>query len=226
MGRPREHDEQTRTELRAAAERLVAEGGPDALSVRAVADEAGTTTRAVYSIFGSKEGLVAALAQTAFEMLYDGIDALPETGDPVADLVTIGTDVVRVLVRDHPALYRIAFQRVAGLQPASGLVDARERAWVQLQHRVERMKKAGLLGRKTVPGAARELNAMWEGLANAELRGDVLRIMPPGEEERAWRDALTTVLRGFGATAPRKPGRRSQGSASGTERRTPNSRAT
>ena len=62
MGRPREHDEATRTQLRGAAERLVAGGGPDALSVRAVADEARTSTRAVYSLFGSKDGLVAALA--------------------------------------------------------------------------------------------------------------------------------------------------------------------
>ena len=125
MGRPREHDERTREDLRAAAELLVAEGGPDALSVRAVAGEAGTTTRAVYSIFGSKDGLVAALAQTAFELLYDNIDRLPETDDPVADLVAVGTKVVRGLVRQHPALYRIAFQRIAGLQPEPGLVAAR-----------------------------------------------------------------------------------------------------
>jgi len=197
MGRPREHDEQTREQLRAAAERLVAAGGPDALSVRAVADEAGTTTRAVYSVFGSKEGLVAALAQTAFEWLFDGIDRLPETDDPVADMIAIGTTVVRGLVRDHPALYRIAFQRIAGLEPEPGLVAARQRAWVQLQDRMQRVKDAGLLGDKAVPDAARELNAMWEGLANAELRGDVLRIMPKENVEQAWADALATVLRGL-----------------------------
>lgn len=202
MGRPREHDEHTRAQLRAAAERLVADGGPDALSVRAVADEAGTTTRAVYSLFGSKDGLVAALAQTAFEMLYDDIDRLPETDDPVADCVAIGTRAVRRLVLEHPALYRIAFQRIAGLQPEPELVAARQRAWVQLQAKLQRVQDAGLLGRKAVPDAARELNAMWEGLANAELRGDVLRIMPKGEEERAWTDALTTVLRGFSVAPP------------------------
>ena len=199
MGRPKEHDERTRQQLRAAAERIVAEEGADALSVRAVAAEAGTTTRAVYSLFGSKDGLVSALAQTAFELLYDVIDGLPETDDPAADLVAVGTVAVRGLVRGHPALYRIAFQRVAGLEPAPGLVEARQRAWVQLNARVQRLQDAGRLGAKPVPEAARELNAMWEGLANAELRGDVLRIMPKGEEERAWRDALTTVLRGFGA---------------------------
>lgn len=209
MGRPREHDEHTRARLRLAAEQLVARGGPDALSVRAVADEAGTTTRAVYSIFGSKEGLVAALAQTAFEMLYDTIDKLPETKDPAADLVAVGTKAVRKLVLEHPALYRIAFQRVAGLEPEPGLVAARERAWVQLQGRVQRLEEAGLLGHKVLADAARELNAMWEGLANAELRGDVLRIMPRGAEERAWIDALETVIRGFTAAGgPRGTARR------------------
>jgi hypothetical protein len=72
----------------------------------------------------------------------------------------------------------------------------------QLQGRVQRVKDAGLLGRKAVPDAARELNAMWEGLANAELRGDVLRIMPRSEEEGAWSEALTTVLRGFRDSTP------------------------
>ena len=204
MGRPREHDERTRARLRAAAERLVAEGGPDALSVRGVADEAGTTTRAVYTVFGSKEGLVAALAQTAFELLSEEIDRLPETDDPAADLVAVGTRAVRGLVREHPALFRIAFQRIAGLRPEPQLVEARERAWVQLQGRVQRLADAGLLNGKPVPDAARELNAMWEGLANAELRGDVLRIMPRGEEERVWHDALTTVIRGL--EGERRPG--------------------
>lgn len=186
--------------LRAAAERLVAEGGADALSVRTAAAAAGTTTMAVYSLFGSKEGLVAAVAQTAFEYLYNEIERLPMTDDPAADLIAIGTKVVRRLALDHPGLFRIAFQRIAGLHADPGLVAARQRAWVQLQVAVERLRDAGLLGTKPVPDAAREINAMWEGLANAELRGEVLRIMPKGEEEQAWLDALTTVVRGFSTT--------------------------
>ena len=48
--------------------------------------------------------------------------------------------------------------------------------------------------------AAVEFNAMLEGLANAELRGTILRILPAGEEERTWQEALTTVARGFRAS--------------------------
>jgi AcrR family transcriptional regulator len=201
MGRPREHDEQTRAALLAAAERLVAERGPAGLSVRAVAEAAGTTTRAVYSLFGSKDGLlVEALARDAFVFLFTENERLEETDDPAADLVDVGVLVFRRLVREHPALYRIAFQRIVpGLDAGPELTATRQRAWNQLVAKVARLESAGLLGGKAPAEAAVEFNAMTEGLANAELRGSVLRLLPEGREEEAWRTALTTLVRGFSA---------------------------
>ena len=38
---------------------------------------------------------------------------------------------------------------------------------------------------------------MLEGLANAELRGNVLRNLPAGGERQAWDNALTTLVNGF-----------------------------
>jgi AcrR family transcriptional regulator len=204
VGRPREHDEETRAALRAEAERLVAEGGPAAFSVRAVADAAGTTTRAVYSLFGSKESLlVDTLAQGAFEFLFEEIDKLVETDDPVSDLIAVGIPVFRRLVLEHPARYRIAFQRVVpGLRPGPELTAGRQKAWGQLQAKVQRLDDAGLLGHKSVREAAVEFNAMLEGLANAELRGAVFRNLPEGGEELAWRNALATVIDGFSTGVP------------------------
>jgi AcrR family transcriptional regulator len=204
MGRPRVHDEETRAALRAAAERIVADGGAGAFSVRAVAKEVGTSTRAVYSLFGSKEGLlVDALAQGAFEFLADGIAELGETEDRVADLVAVGVLVFRRLVLEHPGLYRVAFQRVVpGFRAGPEVTVARQRAFDQLLARVRRLAAAGLLGQKPVQEAAVEFNAMLEGLANAELRGTILRNLPAGSEERAWREALMTVIRGFDSRGP------------------------
>jgi AcrR family transcriptional regulator len=196
VGRPKEHDEATRQLLLLAAERLISEGGPDALSVRGVADEAGTTTRAVYSIFGSKEGLVAAMAQLAYQWIYDAVDEIPETDDPSDDLVVIGLDVFRRFVVDHPGLYRIAYQRVVGLTPHPDLIETRNRAFVQLQARLRRLEETGLIS-KSVPSATLEVIAMFEGLANAELRGSVLPTIPTGAEESAWREGLATLLRGL-----------------------------
>ena len=201
MGRPREHDDDTRAALLSAAEQLVADGGPAALSVRAVADAAGTTTRAVYSLFGSKEGLlVEALARDAFEFLFIEIGALEETDDAVSDLLDVGLVAFRRLVRVHPALYRIAFQRIVpGFAAGPELTATRQRAWKQLVAKVERLEHAGLLGGKPAPEAAVEFIAMMDGLGSAELRGAVLRLLPEGDEEQAWRNALTTVVRGWAA---------------------------
>lgn len=201
MGRPKIHADATRIALRAAAEQLVASGGPDAFSVRGVAEAAGTTTRAVYSLFGSADGLlVDALAQGAFEFLADEITALGKSDDPVADLIAVGVPVFRRLVLEHPALYRIAFQRVVrNLQPGPELTAARARAFDALLSRVRRLDDAGLLAGKPTREAAVEFNAMLEGLANAELRGAVFRNLPEGREEQAWRNALSTLVRGFAA---------------------------
>ena len=146
MGRPREHDETTRESLRAEAERIVVEHGLAALSVRAVADAAHTTTRAVYSTFGSKDGLIDALAQTAFEFLYKEIEKLPETDDPVRDALDVAIKVFRRLALDHPVLYRIAFQRVEPtLRAGPEVTAARQRAFAQLQGKIRRLEEAGLL---------------------------------------------------------------------------------
>src|SRR3954470_16602579 len=124
MGRPREHDERTAAALLGAAERAVAAGGPEVLSVRGVADAIGTTTRAVYSLFGSKDGLIAALGAQAFDFLRAGLDALPQTDDPAADLVETGL-VFRRLAIERPALYSIGVERdVPNLPPWQPVCDA------------------------------------------------------------------------------------------------------
>ena len=208
MGRPREHDEQTRAALRAAAERLVAEGGPAALSVRAVADAAGTSTRAVYSLFGSKEGLlVDALAQEAFVFLFTEIGKLVETDDPVADLVDVGAVAFRRLVLEHPALYRIAFQRVVPeLDGGPELVATRQKAWDQLVAKVDPPRGGRAPRRQAGDRGGRRVHRDARG---PRQRGVARRrpAAPAGGRARnsAWRNGLTTLVRGFAAASGPNP---------------------
>src|SRR5688572_3817352 len=106
MGRPREHDDATREALRAATERLFDEHGAEGVSVRALADAVGTTTRAVYSLFGSRDGLlVDAMGVRAYEFLIERMHEQELTDDPAADLVEMGVIVFRRFVVEHPTLF-------------------------------------------------------------------------------------------------------------------------
>ncbi len=181
-----------------AAERAVQAGGVEAVSVRGVAEVAGTTTRAVYSLFGSKDGLLVALGARAFELLGAALRALPETENPAGDLIEAGASVFRRFVTEHPILFRIGFQhRLAPPERAAEFDDARLEALAELTARITRLERAHLLGGRTVADAACYFDAMCEGLADIELRGT----LPPGEEERIWRGALSTFVAGL-ATRP------------------------
>src|SRR5579859_6016480 len=138
MGRPREYDERVASALLEAAERIVDADGLDALSVRRVAHAVEVTTRAVYSLFGSKDGLVVALGARAFHLLKAALDAMPSTSDPASDVVEAGVMVFRRFVLDHPALLRIGFQH-EGMSPelASQFRDAADSALEGLLGRSE-----------------------------------------------------------------------------------------
>src|SRR5262245_63663338 len=154
MGRPKQHDNTTREALLAAAENLVERGGAGARSVRAVADEIGTTTRAVYSTFGSKQGLLGALAQRSFEMLRDSIADLPRTKDPARDLVQAALTVFRPMAVGHPSLFRIAFLRVApDVELGPDVSDAARAGYALLTERVQGLADAGRLAGRTVAAA-------------------------------------------------------------------------
>jgi AcrR family transcriptional regulator len=199
MGRPREHDDATREALRAAAEQLFDEHGAAGVSVRALADAVGTTTRAVYSLFGSRDGLlVDAMGVRAYEFLMQRMDEQVLTDDPAADLVEMGVIVFRRFVVEHPVLFRIAFQRVLpDFQPGPELIAARESAVRLLTQRVGRLEVAGLLRDVPLSDAVVAFQAMCEGLGNLELRGAIMRLLPAGHEEDAWRSALRAVVSGL-----------------------------
>jgi len=191
MGRPREHDETTATALLDAAERQVAESDADSLSLREVAREAGTTTRAVYSLFGSKEQLLGALGARAFEILKEGLEELPVTDDPRLDVVEASL-VFRRFALGHPALFSIAFHR-ADPTIVPGFLAASMDTLAVLLRRFEPLAAQGLLGGRSVSEAAWQFHALCEGLAAMELR----RVPVGVDPEKLWRDAIHALVTGF-----------------------------
>jgi AcrR family transcriptional regulator len=200
MGRPREHDQLTAAALLAAGERAVDEGGLEALSVRGVAAEVGTTTRAVYSLFGSRDGLIAALGAHTYALLRTALERLPLTSDPQADMVQAGL-MFRRFALEHPALFSIGIQRTltsSELWPQ--FRAAANDALAVLSQRLARLQENDLLAGRTVRDATTQFHALCEGLAALELR----QALPSKNAERIWRDALTALIAGLAITPPRQ----------------------
>jgi len=195
---PREHNEDTAAALLDAAERIAEEEGLGAVSVRGVANEVGTTTRAVYSLFGSKDGLVTALGVRAFDLLGAAVADVPETSRPAADLVEAGL-VFRRFAREHPALFHIGIQHIdVPDESGRGFAGAAWRALAVLHDRIRRLGHAARLGERGVEEAAWEFHALCEGLASLEARC----LLRPGDADRLWRDALLAPVRGWATHDP------------------------
>jgi AcrR family transcriptional regulator len=194
MGRPREHDEQTAIALLQAAELAVERDGPDALSIRGVAQDARTTTRAVYSLFASKQGLLAALAAHGFDLLREGMQALPVTDRPEADLIEAGL-VIRRFAVEHPSLFRIAFRNTDDPFMRSNLTvrAAAMDSLAALKARINRLGDSGLIEGQDVAAATVHFRALCDGLAGLELAGTI----DGDSAEGLWRQGLSSLIRGL-----------------------------
>lgn len=194
MGRPRIHDDATASLLLDAAEDLVSRSGPDALSIRSLAAATATSTRAVYSTFGSKRELLAALARRAFAFLDDGVSSLPATADPASDLVAAGL-VFRRLAVERTALFLVAFHDRDPAETAWPEVrPAQQSALAALRTRIERVLPEA--DARAIRAHAFTFHALCEGLASLQLRGAPVH--------SAWEPALRTLVDGItlARTAP------------------------
>src|SRR3712207_339986 len=131
---PRPTDPAVRDRLIATAARLLADEGPATLTTRRLAQEAGTSTMAVYTHFGGMEQLRVAVRREAFERLAAELAAVPRTGDPVTDLAAGGAAYVQNALA-APDLFRAVFLEApieledvaAGFRAFEPLVEAVQR---------------------------------------------------------------------------------------------------
>jgi AcrR family transcriptional regulator len=160
-----------------------------------VAEEADTSTPAVYELFGDKAGLVRELFFEAFRMLHRRLQQLEPSADSRADLVSV-VWVLRTFARDNPALTDLMFSRpFADFDPGSSERQAGADVREFIVGRVRRCVEAGVLqGRPT--DIAHVLLAVAQGLALQETAGWLgsSRASMDGR----WTLAVEAVLTGMG----------------------------
>jgi AcrR family transcriptional regulator len=210
MARPTKHDAATREALLDAAEALLAASGPEAVSVRSVADRVGVSTRAVYSVFGSKPGLMGALAARGFHRLADLVNGLPTTADPLADLAAAGPRAFRVFAIERPHLFRITYDQIREeiyAQPET--YPALFASFSALESRFTRALATGLLAKRPMVELVFMYHSFCCGLAANELStqqppvgANFWKVTKGVDFSALWESALTAFVRGLSAAQP------------------------
>ena len=139
MGRRRVHDEHLRQRLLGAATDLIAASGPD-FSLRPLVASVGTSTSAVYSLFGSRGDLVEAVTVRAASSLIHAQRAVAAEGalERIAELAR----TIRSWAAAHPTMFHVVFGGVSG---SEAVAEARDETLAPLIDAVDRASAAGAL---------------------------------------------------------------------------------
>ena len=199
MGRPREHGAETKAALLDVAGRILGREGAGAVTVRRVAQDAGTSTRAVYSLFGDKEGLLRALFHEAAEVMRRHHEDVPVMDDPVEEIRALAM-AYRAGAKEQPNLYGLFLGQAApGLEPDP---EDRELAVGSMNRplaALQRCAAAGRLGGREPLEVGMQVWALLHGLTSLELQHC---LGTPAEADARWRGAVESALAGYGMTTP------------------------
>jgi AcrR family transcriptional regulator len=194
MPRPRLRTPELAERILVAAAALLERDGPAALTARAVAASAGTSTAAVYELFGDKGGLVRALYFDGFRRLAAALDAVPETADPRADVEAVIARH-RAFASESPVLVEVLFSRpFTHFAPGPSELEATRAARDAVVRRVRRWLPAGT-ARERVDDTALVLITAANGLVAAERAG--IFGTRRASRDRRWRLAVEALLTGL-----------------------------
>jgi len=173
---------------------LLAAEGVEGFTARKVAALAGTSTPAVYELFGDKGGLVRQVFFHGFTLLGTRLVGLEETSDPRANLIAT-FEAFRQFVRADPVLAEVMFSRpIADFHPGQEETRAGSTVREIILARVCRCIDAGVLAGDP-SDIAHVLLAAAQGLAAQETAGWLGT--SHASVDRRWKLGIQAVLDGL-----------------------------
>jgi AcrR family transcriptional regulator len=187
--------EDVRGRILEAAAQLIASGGRDAATTRAVAAAAAVQAPTIYRLFGDKRGLLDAVAEHCVARYVAEKSSREPHPDPVQDLRD-GWDLHVAFGLAHPDLFAWMTESASTGTPSAAVSAGHE----IVRQRIGRIARAGRL-------RVSESRAI--ALLNAACVGTVLTLLGAGEAERdpglsaAAREALLEAITGEQTTSER-----------------------
>ncbi|MBB6098043.1 AcrR family transcriptional regulator [Deinobacterium chartae] len=196
----RERKERERAAARQAAlevaVRLLEAGGPQAVTVRAIAQELEYSTTVVYTLFGGMQGVWDALYLEGMRRLGEGVAAVPRSGDAPHDLRAV-CRAYRRAAADSAAFYPLLFARpVPGYRPSDEAIAGGQGGLAPLV----RVLAAGIQDGSFVSAdLALTAETVWAALHGAVSLELDRRVLGPEHAEARFERLLELLLRGLRA---------------------------
>jgi AcrR family transcriptional regulator len=184
------------------AVRALSQEGPDGLSLRKLAAQVGTSTTAVYSLFGGKPALLDAVFDEAFARFGQRLSSVPLTDRPAEDMYRMAL-AYRESALAEPHFYQVMFGQARGAFSPDAAAMARAAATFEpLVEAVRRAMDADLIRPANPTTVAVTLWGCVHGMVSLELHS----LLPPNSEDPAklYQEAVAAITGGWHADAPRR----------------------
>jgi len=186
-----------RERLCEAAERLFAERGPDAVTMRQLAAELGVSPMTPYRYFEDKEDILAAVRTNGFNRFAQALEiARSSTKGARARASAVGEAYVTFAL-DHPHSYKLMFDfNQPHVDKYPDLVEAGQRAQKTMTGYIEDAMAEGLMR-----GDAREIGLMFWAAIHGTVILELAGMLPPGGARQLHRAMEPVLMKGM-QTAP------------------------
>lgn len=182
---------ETRREILDQASRLLADSGPDALSMRRLSRAIGASTIVLYTHFRDKQAILNELFVEGFERLRDDLLRVVTTGDSLELVMELGRAYRRSAVA-NPTYYQLMFTRcVPGFEPSAKSREMSRQAFEILRGAVQRCMDDGVAPSGDSSLVAHTLWGTLHGVISLELFG----YLPPSTSGEDRLEHALEVLR-------------------------------
>ena len=183
-----------RERLCAAAERLFAEKGPDAVTMRQLAAELGVSPMTPYRYFQDKDDILAAVRTNGFNHFAEALEAARDKARSArAKAAAVGDAYVRFAF-EHPHTYKLMFDlnqpvgdaEYPELEAAGRRAHATMSAWVQDQVQAGEMV-----------GDPEQIGAMFWAATHGVVVLEMAGKLPPGAARELHHQISATLAKGL-----------------------------
>ena len=166
-----QNQETLRRTVVAAAERVLLSQGPEAVTVRRIAQELDCSTTVIYNLFGSKDGLSNALYQEGCRLLHADLAAVSPLGEPRGYLTALAWAFWE-FAHQHPQFYALMFAgALPQFKPDAASIQDVATAIGLLVSVLDGYREVGLLDTDDTAQTAKMLWASLHGVIHLRFAG-------------------------------------------------------